>query len=373
MAWKSVSEMDQRREFVALAQAGGVSMAELCRRFGISRQTGYVLLRRVAAEGEAGLAPRSRRPRSSPRRTAAPLEDAVVTARQEQPAWGGRKIAQLLKDEGQAGVPAASTVTGILHRRGLIDPVEASKHQAWKRFERASPNELWQMDFKGHVAMDRGRCHPLTVLDDHSRYALGLQACDNEREATVKAQLTALFRRYGLPQAILCDNGAPWGAPNGMITALEVWLLRLGIRLYHGRPYHPQTQGKEERFHRTLKCELLQMRHLPDLPSAQAAFDAWRQVYNHKRPHQALGLATPGSRYQPSPRSFPETLPEPVYASDDLIRRVRADGSVSFKGRHHRVSQAFAGLDLAIRPGPEDGLRTVFFGRFPVATIDLRT
>lgn len=372
MPWEAKSVMDQRREFVRLAQQGSVAVAELCRRFGISRQTGHELLRRVAADGQAGLELRSRRPHSSPRRTPEAVAAQVLTLRERHPAWGGRKLVRRLRDLGVTEVPSAATVTEILRRHGKLAPTATERHRAWQRFERAAPNELWQMDFKGHFALAQGRCHALTVIDDHARYALGLRACGDETDPTVRGQLTALFRRYGLPERMLADNGSPWGCVGSEYTALGVWLLRLGIELHHGRARHPQTQGKDERFHRTLDEEVLQMHHFADLAACQAAFDAWRVVYNEQRPHEALGLATPASRYQASPRAFPEQLPEPIYAATDLLRRVRPDGAVKFRGRRYKLSQAFAGLDVALRPTQTDGLWRIYFSRFALAQIDLR-
>src|SRR5205807_4484324 len=151
----------------------------------------------------------------------------------------------------------------------------------FERFERAAPNELWQMDYKGHFATRAGRCHPLTVVDDHSRYAVGLRACGDERGGTVQAELTAIFRQYGLPERMLMDNGSPWGSDAlHRHTWLTVWLLELGVAVSHGRPYHPQTQGKDERFHRTLTAEVIGRRAFADLAECQRRFDAWRVVYN---------------------------------------------------------------------------------------------
>lgn len=380
MPWKDVSMRDHRREFVALARSGEVAVAELCRRFGISRETGHRLLREHAERGEAALDGRSRRPHSSPARTDAAMEQAVLALRERHPVWGGRKLARRLRDQGHAGVPAASTITAILRRHDRLGPGMAAGQRPWQRFERAAPNELWQMDFKGHFALRQGRCHPLTVIDDHCRYALAVQACGDEREATVRGRLTALFRHYGLPQAMLCDNGPPWGAAGQTMaggqrafTRLEVWLMRHGIAIRHGEPRHPQTQGKDERFHRTLNLEVLQMRQpIADLPAAQAEFDTWRAVYNHERPHEALGLDTPASRYRPSAVAFPQTPPEPQYDTTDLTRRVRRDGSIRFMGRHRPLCQGFAGQTIALRHTNQDGLWQVFFGRFPIAQIDLR-
>jgi len=364
--------MDSRLEFVRLAEQGGVSVAELCRRFGISRETGFQYLRRYRESGLDGLKDRSRRPHTSPRRTPAAMEAQIVELRQAHP-WGPRKLARRLRDLGVADVPAASTVSAVLRRNGKLDPAETAKHQPFQRFERSAPNELWQMDFKGHFAIDQGRCHPLTVLDDHSRYSLGLIACADQTDATVRAHLTALFRRYGLPEAMLADNGSPWGGSGAQgYTAFEAWLLRLGIALHHGRPYHPQTQGKDERFHRSLDVEVLQLHRFADLPLCQTAFDTWRQVYNTERPHEALGLAVPATRYRPSPIAFPERLAEPDYYATDQVRRVHNDGAASFHGRRVKLPQAFAGLDVAFRPTATDGVWRVFFARFPVAEVDLR-
>lgn len=366
--------VEQRGEFVRLARSGTITMAELCRRFRISRQTGYRLLRRFASEGSAGLLERSRRPHTSPCRVAAAMEEQVLGVRDRHPAWGGRKIARRLRDLEVAAVPAASTVTEILRRHDRLDPAESDRHRPFHRFERARPNELWQMDFKGHFGLDQGRCHPLTVLDDHCRYSLGVRACGDEQDRTVRSELTGLFRRYGLPEMMLADNGSPWGSGNSeaRYTALGVWLMQLGIELRHGRPRHPQTQGKEERFHRTLHREVLQHNRFADLAACQVAFDRWRRIYNEERPHEALGLAVPASRYQPSPRSFPDRLAAPEYAESDEIRRVSADGYVRFRGRQHKMSQAFAGHHVAIRPMQTDGLWTVHFSRFAVGQIDQR-
>jgi len=280
MPWCAVSTMSLRREFVELAQAEAVNMRALCRRFGISPKTGYKWVVRFADEGERGLLERSRRPRQSPRRTASAMEAAVVAVRTAHPAWGGRKIRAYLAQRGQRRLPSASTMTAILRRQGHLDPGAAAQHPPWQRFEYPVPNALWQMDFKGHFALTTGmRCHPLGVLDDHSRYALCLQACPNQQQGTVETALRTTFRRYGLPATMIMDNGPPWGSDWAHpYTPLTVWLLRLGIRVTHGRPYHPQTQGKEERFHRTLQAEVLRGRVFADLSSCQAALETWRLV-----------------------------------------------------------------------------------------------
>jgi transposase InsO family protein len=374
MPWQEASTMSLRQEFVKLALAEEASIRALCRRFEISPQTGYKWLRRYQADGVQGLQDRSRRPQRSPRRTAPAVEQQVLALRAQHPAWGGRKLAARLHALEEAVVPHPNTITDILRRAGCLDPQQSAQHRPWQRFERAGANQLWQMDFKGHFALGAGggRCHPLTVLDDHSRFCLVLQACSHETGATVQQRLSAAFRRYGLPDRLLADHGSPWGDDGrSRWTPLSVWLLRLGIGLGHGRPYHPQTQGKQERFHRTLKAEVLQGRVFGDLEQAQAAFDTWRQVYNLERPHEACGLQPPISRYQPSPRPFPETLPPIEYGPGELVRLVQSGGEISLRGRTYRVPKAFRGYPVALRPTDREAVLAVYFLRHQISQIEL--
>jgi transposase InsO family protein len=370
MPWREVSVMEQRREFVRLAMQEGANRRELCRRFGIHPDTGYKWLARWQAKQD--LADRSRRPHASPQRTDKQIEQRVIAVRDAHPAWGARKIARCLQREGQRP-PVVSTVHQILCRSGRVKaPIGGAP--ASIRFEMTAPNLLWQMDFKGWVRLGNdAQCHPLTVLDDHSRYDLCLQACADQRGDTVRDRLELTFHRYGLPDAFFVDNGTPWGDPSGeRWTRFAVWLLKLGIRVIHSRPYHPQSRGKNERFHRTLKAEVLALQSFRDLAETQRAFDAWREVYNFERPHEALEQQVPASRYQSSPRSMPERLPAPEYDSHEIVRTVPATKAyVSFKGRLWKVPQAFRGERLAIRPTDDDGKYGVFFAAHQVATIDL--
>src|SRR5580698_4132154 len=250
MPWQECDVVSMREEFCRLASSPDSKVAVLCRRFGISRKTGYKWLGRV-----------------------------------------------------RLGEPCVDR----LRRHGRIEQEESLRRAPVQRFEREAPNELWQMDFKGDFRMvDGRRCHPLTITDDHSRYSLGLRACLNQRSETVRESLQGVFRRYGLPWSMLMDNGTPWAVTHrrGGYTKLSVWLLRHNIRVIHGRPYHPETQGKEERFHRTLQAEVLRGRAFANSGEVQREFDRWRQTYNHERPHEALGLRVPGSRYVVSRREF---------------------------------------------------------------------
>jgi transposase InsO family protein len=381
MPWMEASIVEQRAEFVRLALGDGANRRELCRRFGICPATAYKWLKRASTVEQLGAGQvfrafedRSRRPHNSPRRSDAALEQLIVSVRDDHPAWGARKIARYLERSGH-GVPADSTVHAILKRQRKIIPLPVDHSKGpYRRFERPEPNLLWQMDFKGHMPIrDGGRCHPLTVIDDHSRYAVCLKACANQQGTTVQNALTASFRRYGLPEAILVDNGSPWGdGPYGGWTWLGVWFLKLGIAVLHGRPYHPQTHGKNERFNRTLKDEVFALKRFGDLAQIQNAFDAWRDVYNLQRPHEALGHDVPASRYQVSRRAMPDRLPLVQYDPCEIVRTISTTKPyISFKGRLWKMPQAFCGERVALRPLSPDGHYQVCFGAHKIAKIDL--
>lgn len=375
MPWEAMSKMSLKREFAQLASGDAISMKELCQRFRISRQTGYKWLRRYSSAGEQGLEEQSRRPRNCPRQSSAEVEQRVLELRREHPCWGGRKLRRLLEQSGSGVVPSASTITEILRRHGLLNVADgAGRAGACERFEHAAPNDLWQMDFKGHFPLNSGgRCHPLTLLDDHSRYSVCLQAYGNERTETVQQGLIEVFRRYGLPSRMLMDNGPPWGDPGGQPwTRLTAWLVRLGIGVSHGRPYHPQTQGKLERWHRTLKAEVLRETTYRSLEQAQAAFDHWREIYNTQRPHDSLDLGVPADRYRSSGRSYSEVPPAIEYAPDSFVRKVQSKGEISFQGYKLRVGTAFEGDPIGLRATPTSGVYEVRYCHHRVGQFDLR-
>ena len=368
MAWKECTSMSERRELVRFASQEGANVSRLSQGFGISRKTAYKWLSRSRA-GEESFRELSRRPRRSPRRTPPEIEALVCNLRRAHP-WGGRKIRSRLLADGHEGVPAASSISAILRRNGLMQR-SLRPQRDYLRFEEDAPNRLWQMDFKGDFLTGKGRCYPLTVLDDHSRFSIKLSACPNQRTETVRQQLTHAFQVYGLPDRMLMDNGAPWRGAAADFTHLTAWLIRLGVKISHGRPYHPQTQGKDERFHRTLKYEVLSHRSSwPDLEDVQRAFDAWRDVYNLYRPHEALADRPPVTRYRPSERRFPAVLLPIEYPSTDTVRSVSHKGAIRFGGRSIFISEGLSGNPVALR-AVGDGIWGVYFCQQQVATIDL--
>jgi transposase InsO family protein len=366
--------MSQRLEFVLLAMQRGVNFRELCRRFRVSAKTGYKWRQRYVPGETATLSDRSRRPRRSPEQYAGTVVNELLELYQQW-GWGGRKLRRRLLDLGRTPVPAASTCTAILRRAGAYAGHPEAAPGPCQRFVRGQPNELWQMDFKGDFATQAGaRCYPLTVLDDHSRFNLVLEAAANRTGSTVQHALVDAFATYGVPEAILCDNGPPWGCaePVCPYTTFTVWLLQLGVSVLHGRPYHPQTQGKDERFHRTLGRELVSRHTWRDLRHCAQEFPSYRQRYNCERPHDSLEGDTPVRHYQPSPRRLPAALPPIEYAAGTTVRLVRTFGGFSLGNQTWYVGRAFAGLPIGLRPSPQaDGQWQVWFAHHLLGTLDL--
>ena len=374
MPWKEASVITLRTEFVTLAHRPENTIAELCRRFGISRTTAYKWLAR--ADANEPLSNRSKRPHASPQKTSFEMEERVICLRDTFPDWGGRKLSKVLMRDYHLDV-APSTVTHILRRHGRLGSPSRAASKPWMRFEHDAPNELWQMDFKGPVQVGRVRCDPLTVLDDHSRFNLVLGTNTDMCGSTVRQWLTEAFRRYGLPRRMNMDNGSPWGVGNGdsrHLSSFTIWLVQLGIHVSFSRPFHPQTNGKDERFHRTLDVEVLRRRPFHSIEELRQAFDQWREIYNHVRPHEALDMETPADRYTVSLRPFSEQLPAIEYGPDDILIRVGQRGRIRLLGHPLTVSVALHGHTIAARPRPtEDGVYDLFFSHHRLQTIDMRS
>jgi transposase InsO family protein len=350
MPWLETNVRDQRLQFVLAVRQRRGTVAALCRAFGVSRQTGHKWLRREGAAGSvAALADRSRRPQHSPTRTDAATTARVLAAR-DHFGWGGAKLAHVLAAEGLAVTPR--TIDRIIQREGRTRR-DVAPTAAPQRFERGAPNELWQMDAKGAYPLTPGgQCHPLSILDDHSRFAVGLYALPTLSTAQVQPALIACFRRYGVPRAMLMDHGAPWWATARAdgLTRLTVFLLKQGIQLLYGAVRHPQTQGKVERFHRTLG-ERLRWQGVPDtLEAFTVALTGFRDEYNEQRPHAALQMQPPASRYAQSPRPYRPVPPAWDYPGELEIRRVHATGMIHYQRRTFFVSEALRGEDVACTP-----------------------
>ena len=368
MPWKRMDVDEQRMQFVIRAISGRERMSALCREFGISRPTGYLWRQRYRqASSLTEVSERSRRPHRSPRRTAAGTEQRVVALRQ-QTGWGAKKLRVLLHEEEELPL-AVRTIHRILERHDLVS--EDAHGPAPGRFERSEPNELWQMDSKGKYPLSDGECHALSILDDHSRYAVGLYALPELSGAKAYPCLVETFRCYGVPQAMLMDRGSLWwSAWNGWgLTRLSVRLIEQGIRLLYGRVRHPQTQGKVERFHRTLG-EALRHRGVPrwfgQWPAALAEF---RSSYNERRPHEALQMKRPAERYQRSQRSYEERVKEWEYPAGSEVRRLNSQGMLSDKGHRWFVCGALA--DQRVRVERFEGKLLVSYRHMYVREIDL--
>lgn len=368
MPWRESHVQDQRIAFVAAALRPGANRRALCREFGISPPTGYKWLTRVTAAGVvAGVCDRSRRPVRSPRQIDADLEARIVMLRQTY-GWAGRKLQRLLGER----ACSIATIDRVIRRQGLTDPDERHR-PAPQRFTASRPNALWQMDFKGQYPVRDGWSYPLSVLDDCTRYALALPALRGTAAAPVQAVLTACFQQYGQPEAMLLDHGVPWwSSANGHgLTQLTVFLLERDIRLIYCAFAHPQTQGKVERFHRTLGRRLRQWGVPTTHAGLRAALARFRDEYNTVRPHEALNLAVPAARYQPSTTPYRPTPTPWIYPVGHDIRRLNANGALRYDRRVFYVSDALPHREVGCQQIGDRVL--VSFRSFPVREINLRT
>ena len=367
MPWESRTVEEQRREFAEAAMQCS-NFSALCREFGISRHTGYKWLKRYAAQEP--LADRSRRPYTTPSRTPEEVEQVILAVRGDNPGWGARTIRDVLIQEGHKNIPCAKTVNNILNRYGCISPEESQKRKPFTRFEKEQCNQLWQADFKGEFRMGDGRyCYPLDILDDHSRFALKVVPHLSTANVVIPA-FTDAFREFGLPDAILTDNGSQFAGFRKGYTQFERWLMELDILPIHGRIKHPQTQGKIERFHRTMNQELLNHTTIADINDAQNQFSIWRDKYNYIRPHEALGMKRPGDVYEPSQRQYSGTIKEHEYGGEYHVIKVNSWGYVRFDKWQVYLSETMAGRYIEFRPSHDGETFVACYRNFKIAEFD---
>ena len=377
MPWQEESTMQLRRQFVQDVQSGATPITELCTAYGISRKTGYKWLDRFDADGAGALVDQSRRPHTSPGATPVELVRALLEARHRHPTWGPRKLLRILRQQQyDAPWPARSTLARHLQRAGLVVTprrVRRPGHPGRPQAPMDAPNAIWTADYKGQFKLGDGQyCYPLTVADGYSRMLLGCQALTGVTAAESHPVFRQLFRTYGLPARIRSDNGVPFATQAlGRLSPLSVWWIRLGILPDLIEPASPQQNGRHERMHRTLKRDTAR----PPQHSRRAQqrrFDAWRREFNELRPHEALGDATPASRYTPSPRPYPTRLAPLEYPAHYERRLVSRNGGIRWHARWVNVSQTLGGESLGLVE-IDDGEWDVYFGPLRLGRFHERT
>jgi len=338
---------------------GQLNFAELCREFGISRSVGYDWVGRYrdARYKPSALKERSRRPHHTPSKVSDLMEDLVVETRKARPTWGPKKIRAWLLGEYPklAELPAPSTIGEVLRRRGLTAPrrlkrVRATQAATQPFADVTGPNATWCVDFKGHFKTDDGVvCYPLTIIDAHSRFLIRCEGVEDPNGREVQRIFDGAFSEFGLPAAIRSDNGPPFASVGaGGLTALSVWWLRLGIRVERIEPGKPQQNGRQERFHRTLKAETAAPPRA-DILAQQRAFDLFRKIYNHQRPHEALGQKPPATCFALSPRRYPRPLVRLATESPwEHVERVDKDGFIRWHKQRLFITRALAHEDVSI-------------------------
>ena len=367
MPWECRTVEDQRREFAQAAMYCS-NFSALCREFGIDRHTGYKWKERYAAEQP--LTARSRRPHTSPTRTPEVVERLILEVRADNPGWGAKTIREVLLRQGHSDIPCAKTGNNILHRYGCISPEESLKRQPFVRFEKDLCNQMWQADFKGEFRMKDGHyCYPLDIIDDHSRFAIRVAPHLGTANVVIPVFRDA-FREFGMPDAILSDNGAQFAGFKKGYTQFERWLMDLDILPIHGRIKHPQTQGKIERFHRTMKHELLKHTDIADIEDARDKLSVWRDKYNNVRPHEALGMKRPGEVYTPSDRGYSEDIKKYEYGGEYHVIKVNSWGYVRFDDKQVYLSETMIDQYIEFRPSPDGERFIACYRNFKIAEFD---
>ena len=367
MPWECRTVEDQRKEFAQAAERCN-NFSALCREFGITRHTGYKWVERYDA-GQP-LTDRSRRPHTSPSKTPEEVERLILTVRSDNPGWGAKTIRDVLLKEGHRNIPCAKTVNNILNRYGCISLEESQKRQPFTRFEKSLCNQMWQADFKGEFRMtDNKYCYPLDIMDDHSRFAIKIAPHLSTANVVIPV-FTEAFREFGLPDSILSDNGAQFAGFRKGYTQFERWLMDLDILPIHGRIKHPQTQGKIERFHRTMKKELLDHTQITNIEDAQNKFSIWRDKYNNIRPHEALGMKRPGEVYEPSQRQYSDTIKKYEYGGEYHVIKVNSWGYVRFDKWQVYLSETMIDQHIEFRPSPDGETFAACYRNFKIAEFD---
>ena len=370
MPWERRTVEKQREEF-AQAAIQCSNFSALCREFGIDRHTGYKWKKRY--EEQQSLADQSRRPHTSPTRTPEAVEQRILELRTENPGWGAKIIHSVLTQQGIQDMPCVKTVNNILNRHGCIRPEESLKHKPFLRFEKELCNQMWQTDFKGEFRMaDKNYCFPLDILDDHSRFAIRIEPDLSTANVVIPTFLSA-FREFGMPNSILSDNGAQFAGFKKGYTRFERWLMDLDILPIHGRIKHPQTQGKIERFHRTMKQELLNHTTIANIEDAREKLSAWREKYNTVRPHEALGMKRPADVYVPSQREFQEKILPYEYCGQYHVIKVNSWGYVRFDNWQIYLSETMIGQYIEFRPSPAGETFIACYRNFKIAEFDTQT
>ena len=367
MPWKDKTVEELRKEFVEAAKVSK-NFSSLCREFGISRKTGYKWVERNNQSGS--MSDRSHAPFRVPGRTSAEVEEAILRVRTNNPEWGAKTILKVLENNGYTDLPCARTVNNILQRNGCISETESEKRREFLRFQREHCNELWQIDFKGDFPLlDGTRCYPLDIIDDRSRFCIGIFPKNDT--LGVRQSVELAFREFGLPKAILSDNGGQFAGFKGGYTQFERWLMDFDVLPIHGRPLHPQTQGKIERFHRTMKNELLKRSNFINLADAKEHFREWRTKYNEVRPHEALDMLCPADVYIPSERKYPDKIKPYEYSGMHRILKVNFKGYLRFDSKVFYLSETMIGAELELRINDESNA-WLCYRNYKIAEIDLR-
>lgn len=370
MPWECKTMENLREEFVIAANHCS-NFSSLCREFGITRKTGYKWLNRY--RDGVTLSDQSRKPRNLSTKTPEDIEHLIINVRSENPGWGAKTIKKVLENQGYGSIPCVKTVNNILHRYNCISQESSTKHTPFVRFQKEQCNQMWQTDFKGEfLTEDNNYCYPLTILDDCSRFSIKIAPFTGTANVVIPSFKSA-FEEYGVPESVLSDNGAQFAGFRQGYTQFEKWLMNHDVLPIHGRCRHPQTQGKIERFHRTMKDELLRYHTFENIEDANKSLQSWRNKYNNLRPHEALAMRCPTEVYTPSNHVYVDAVKQYEYGGEYHIIKVNTWGYVRFAGWQIYLSETMSGEYIEFRPNPHGDSFIACYRNFKIAEFDAPT
>lgn len=381
MPWKETNKMEQKEKFIQEMLKQEKPFKHICAEFGISEKTGYKWKNRFYEQGKAGLIEQSKSSATHPNQIDGDTAAELIRIKNAHLAWGPKKIREIYARQNKnKEAPSLSSVKRILDKAGLVKkrrirkPARSDCPRLQQQIQAKESNDVWCIDFKGWWKSNGEICEPFTVRDKATRKLLCIQLMRSKTSEAVRAVMTELFKKYGLPKAIHSDNGSPFAAPNGLLnlTSLSAWWITLGIMPDRSLKGCPGQNGSLERMHADIANEI-EGKIGGGIAANQAYIDEWVKEYNSVRPNEAIGMKTPDEIYKPSPRKYSGDYDEIDYPIGFMTRKVTRSGEIIVNSIRVSIGFALRGLQVGLKPLKESNTYEVYLTDFLLGTLDMNS